>query len=195
MHGVGVLREVSWAYPAKINPSTTGGTLRSNDASATRTSKKNFNKQSNNFARASHFFVHFFALFARLRRNNVNKQRRNFVSLSELGYGPLKSTSGGFAYMWSKWVGSNHRDKDWKDANSLSGATLSSPSRRWIFDGSENVTLKMNSRFLNFVKFIPLRGKCQMYANFLGVDSLRTAFKNGKKNSSSLICVLLKTWN
>ena len=64
--------------------------------------------------------------------------------------------------------------------------------RRWIFDGSENVTLKMNSRFLNFVKFIPLRRKCQMYANFAGVDSLRTIFKNGKKNSSSLICVFLR---
>ena len=37
--------------------------------------------------------------------------------------------------------------------------------------------------------------KCQMYANFPGVDSLRTAFKNEKKNSSSLIYVLLKTWN
>ena len=48
--------------------------------------------------------------------------------------------------------------------------------RRWIFDGSENVTLKMNSRFLNFVKFIPLRRKCQMYANFAGVDSWKEKF-------------------
>ena len=55
-----------------------------------------FNKQNNNFAR---FFVHFFAVFARLRRENakfrvflenVNKQRRNYISLSELGYGPLE---------------------------------------------------------------------------------------------------------
>ena len=37
---------------------------------------------------------------------NVNKQRRNFISLSELAYGPLESTPGGFAYIWqSKWVG------------------------------------------------------------------------------------------
>ena len=71
MRGVGVLGEVSGTYPAKINPSTIGGILRYNDASATRTTKKiKFNKQSNNFARASHFFVHFFALFARLRRKN-----------------------------------------------------------------------------------------------------------------------------
>ena len=30
------------------------------------------NKQNNNFARASHFFVHFFAVFARLRRENAS---------------------------------------------------------------------------------------------------------------------------
>ena len=35
--------------------------------------KKNirFNKQNNNFARASRFFVHFFARFARPRRENA----------------------------------------------------------------------------------------------------------------------------
>ena len=35
--------------------------------------KKNngFNKQNNNFTRASHFFVHFFPVFARLRRENA----------------------------------------------------------------------------------------------------------------------------
>ena len=30
-----------------------------------------FNKQNNNFARALRFFVHFFARFARLRRENA----------------------------------------------------------------------------------------------------------------------------
>ena len=30
-----------------------------------------FNKQNNNFARASRFFVHFFSVFARLRRENA----------------------------------------------------------------------------------------------------------------------------
>ena len=30
-----------------------------------------FNNQNNNFARASRFFVHFFARFARLRRENA----------------------------------------------------------------------------------------------------------------------------
>ena len=31
-----------------------------------------FNKQNNNFARASHFFVHFFPVFTRLRRENAS---------------------------------------------------------------------------------------------------------------------------
>ena len=30
-----------------------------------------FNKENNNFARVSHFFVHFFDVFARLRRENA----------------------------------------------------------------------------------------------------------------------------
>ena len=33
--------------------------------------KKGFDKQNNNFARTSYFFVHFFAVFAVLRRENV----------------------------------------------------------------------------------------------------------------------------
>ena len=57
-----------------------------------------FNKQNNNFASASRFFVHFFPVFARVRlkclilrfMEDVNKQGRNVISLSELGYGPLK---------------------------------------------------------------------------------------------------------
>ena len=72
------------------------GTLRSNDAEDNENVKKNnrFNKQNNNFARASHFFVHFFPVFARLRAvkmpyfafiEDVNKQQRNFISLSEFG--------------------------------------------------------------------------------------------------------------
>ena len=60
-----------------------------------------FNQQNNNFARASSCFVHFFAVTARLRRENaclisqctqgrteeVHKRRRTFLSLSELEYG------------------------------------------------------------------------------------------------------------
>ena len=56
-----------------------------------------FYKQNNNFARALRFFVHFFARFCTTTTwkclisrfiEYVNKQRRNFISLSELGYGP-----------------------------------------------------------------------------------------------------------
>ena len=67
--------------------------------------KKNnrFYKQNNNFARASRSFVHFFLVISFLFLHDydvkmpnfpfmedVNKQRRNFISLSKLGYGPLK---------------------------------------------------------------------------------------------------------
>ena len=53
------------------------------------------NRQNNNSARASRFFVHFFVVTARLRRDknlfsrfmeDVNKRRLNFLSLSELEY-------------------------------------------------------------------------------------------------------------
>ena len=49
------------------------GTLRSNDADGNENVIKNntFNKQNNNFARASHFFEHFFPVFTRLRRENA----------------------------------------------------------------------------------------------------------------------------
>jgi len=52
------------------------GALSSNDATATRTSKKKktnnrFNKQNNDLARASDFFEHFFAVFALLRRESA----------------------------------------------------------------------------------------------------------------------------
>ena len=61
-----------------------------------------FYKKNNNFARASRFFVHFFARFCTTTTwkclisrfmECVNKQRRNFISLSELGYGPSEFNS------------------------------------------------------------------------------------------------------
>ena len=49
------------------------GTWRSNDANGNDNVQKNnwFYKQNDNFARASHFFEHFFPVFARLRRENA----------------------------------------------------------------------------------------------------------------------------
>ena len=75
------------------------GTLRSNDANGNKNVKKNntFNEQNNKSARVSCFFVYFFARFCTITTwkcqisrfmEYVNKQRRNFVSLSTLGYGP-----------------------------------------------------------------------------------------------------------
>ena len=63
--------------------------------------------------------------------------------------------------------------------------------------GSENVTLKMNSRFSNVSAFIPVCLKCQKVGEFPGVDCLGTApkFRKRKKNSSSLVYVFHKTWN
>ena len=58
--------------------------------------------------------MHFFPVFARLRRENakfcvsmedVNKQRRNVFSLSELGYGPLIFSFRRVRLHLTKWVG------------------------------------------------------------------------------------------
>ena len=57
---------------SRSSPSSLG-TLRFNDAEGNKNVKKNnrFYEQNNNFVRASHFFVHFFPVFARLRRENA----------------------------------------------------------------------------------------------------------------------------
>ena len=64
-------------------------------------------------------------------------------------------------------------------------------------DSSENVTLKMNSRFFRLSVFIPFRFKSQKWANFPGIEFLGTAlkFRKRKKNSSPLVYFLHKTWN
>ena len=55
--------------------------------------------------------------------------------------------------------------------------------------------LKWTSVFFDLVTFIPIRWKCLMLANFLGVDFLRTALKlrQREKISSSLVYFLHKT--
>ena len=74
-----------------------------------------FSKQHNNFAHAVHFFVHFFAVFARLRRENAQFRvlRRTEIGNDKilffflnLDMVPRNSTPVGPAYIWqSKWVG------------------------------------------------------------------------------------------
>ena len=73
-----------------------------------------FNLQNDNFERASRFLyiscrfcttTTWKCLISRFMEN-VNKQRRNFISLSELVYGPLKFNFRRVAYiLQSKWVG------------------------------------------------------------------------------------------
>ena len=73
-----------------------------------RQKNKRFNKQNNNFARALRFFCTFLSCFCTTStrkllisrfKEDVNKLRRNFISLSELEYGHLTVRSGGFAYI------------------------------------------------------------------------------------------------
>ena len=86
------------------------------------------NRQNNNNARAWRFFVHFFAVTARLRRENAY----NFTS-----YGGRKQTTAKFSFSFWTWIGFlgigsktvhllltkymswSNRDRDWKNANSL----------------------------------------------------------------------------
>ena len=93
-----------------------------------------FNKQNNNFSRASHFFCTFLYRFCTTTSwkclishfmENVNRQRRNFISLSELGYPPRfpwNSASGGFTYIWqSKYVTISTIKTERTQIHSLSG--------------------------------------------------------------------------
>ena len=71
-------------------------------AAAKKTSKKQFkfNNQTNNFERASRFFVHFFAVTARVRRENASFHalQRKYTCDDEMVLG--NSTLGGFTYVW-----------------------------------------------------------------------------------------------
>ena len=64
------------------------GRLRSDDGDGNKNVKKSnrFNNQNNNFARASRFFVHFFAVTARLRHENANFHflQRKYTSDDEI---------------------------------------------------------------------------------------------------------------
>ena len=50
---------------------------------------------------------------------DVNKQRRNFISLFELGYGPLKFSFWRVRLHLTKQVRRNNSYKDWRNAHSL----------------------------------------------------------------------------
>ena len=67
LHDFGVFEVLAASFMPQL-PQTTLGTLRSNDADDNENVKKTIGL---NFARASHIFVHFFPVFARLRRENA----------------------------------------------------------------------------------------------------------------------------
>ena len=80
-------------------------------------------KQNNRFARASRFFVHFFAvaagnttwkcLISRFMED-TNKRRRNFLSLPKLECGPQEINSKEIRLHFTFSVNWNKRDKVWK---------------------------------------------------------------------------------
>jgi len=88
-----------------------------------------FNNQNNNFAGASRFIVHFFAVTARVTTtwkclisrftDEVHMRQRNFPFLSELGYGSNEFNLRRVHLHLTKLETWSNRDEDWKNANSL----------------------------------------------------------------------------
>ena len=120
------------------------GTLRIQRRGRQRERQKNnrFNKQNNNFARASHFVCAFLSRLCTTATwkyvisrfmEDVKKQRRNSIPLFELGYGRLKFSFRRVRLHLTKYVGRNNRYKDWKNANSLFKRRSFLPSLRWIW--------------------------------------------------------------
>ena len=92
-------------------------------ATATATGRKStrFNQQSNNVARASRFFVHFFAVTARLRRESAllispfvqdmsTRKRLSFFSFPELRHSLKKSTPENICQNLMDWTRWNKRE-------------------------------------------------------------------------------------
>ena len=115
------------------------GTLRSDDGHGNGNDTKAIGliSKTTNFAPILHvhraFFVHFFAVTARLRRENASFQdvQRKYTIASDVEISSLflnlhmvlrNSYLGGFAYIWiylTKLVTWINRDEDWKNAISL----------------------------------------------------------------------------
>ena len=84
-------------------------TIRRRDGNENVQNNNRFSRQNNNFARASHFFVHFFVVFCTTTTKNclillfledVNRPRRNFIPVFlNLNMVLRNSTPGGFAYI------------------------------------------------------------------------------------------------
>ena len=102
-------------------------------ATATAASKKTLGwtrRQNNNSAISSHFNLMYNSLptficmtttwkcLVSIFMEDVNKLRRNFLSLSDLEYGSQEFNSRRVRLL-AKWVTWNNRDEGWKDANIL----------------------------------------------------------------------------
>ena len=92
-------------------------------------------------------------------------------------------------------------DSDWRFDNLIVCSSHLQSQKRALAPttatAAKTSLLKWIRVFSNFSSFIPVRLKCQRWANFPGVDCLGTApkFRKRKKNSSSLVYVFHKTWN
>ena len=131
-------------YRRRCCLSTLIGTSRSNDADGNENVKKKnwFNKEKQQLRTYITLFCTFFSCFWRTTTwkclllrfmENVNKLRRNFISLCELRHGPWpwNSPSGGFAYIWqSKWVGIIAIKTEGTQIHFLSDVLVA--VRRWI---------------------------------------------------------------
>ena len=105
------------------------GTLRSNDADGNENVKKTIGLISKTTTLHVHYtFCTFLSRFCTTTTwkclisrfmENLNKQPRNFISVCELKYGPLKFSFRRIRLQLKKEMGRNNRYKDWKNANSL----------------------------------------------------------------------------
>ena len=93
------LRIMLWSTVSKAFLRSRKSTLLIRKRERQKNYNNRFNKQNNNFARASLFFVHFLAVFAQLYDVNFinfafygerRQAKRDFISLSELGNGLLE---------------------------------------------------------------------------------------------------------
>ena len=86
---------------------------------------------------------------------------------------------------WSTFITVNHAG-NWHTGHTT-GSQLEVLESFSIDDGDGSE--KVNSLFSDFVAFIPINWKCEMWASFPGVDFLRAGlkFKKRKENSSSLV--------
>ena len=148
-----------------------------------------FNKQNNNFARALRFFCTFLSCFCTTLtrkclisrfKEDVNKLRRNFISLSELEYGHLTVRSGGFAYIWqSKWAGIIAVKTKRTQIHLLSDVPVAVESLDLkVHNRGVNATTRATKTSLtkwicaasNFIALIPSRLIRQMLANSFRVE-------------------------